>query len=251
MATIDPFKLENKIVLLTGGRGFLGQHFTQALRAAGATVIVSDVTDDADLALDVTSQDSVTAAIKQVHDEHGRLDIVINNAAINPRFEKDHDPNTFRFEEYPEELMQQSVNVNLLGTWRVCKAVIPLMRQQGQGNIINIASIYGVTPPRQEIYLKGTEKPVDYAITKAAIIMLTCHIASLCGRDGIRANALAPGGVVRQQDEDFQTRYSAHTSLGRMNTPEEIADALLFLCSDASRGMTGETLVVDAGWSAR
>ena len=147
--------------------------------------------------------------------------------------------------------MHQSIDVNLLGAWRVCKAAVSHMQTVGGGTIVNVASFYGVTPPRQEIYPDGTEKPADYGMTKAGLIMLTQHIASQFGRAGIRANVLAPGGVQRNHDETFVAAYSEHTSLGRMNTPEEVADALVFLCSDASRGMTGETLVVDAGWRSR
>ena len=125
------------------------------------------------------------------------------------------------------------------------------MQKQGHGNVVNVASFYGITPPRQEIYPQDTEKPVDYPITKAAIVMLTRHIASQFGREGIRCNALAPGGVLNKHDEEFQKKYAAHTSLGRMSDPEEVADTLLFLASDASRGMTGEVVAVDGGWSSR
>jgi len=125
------------------------------------------------------------------------------------------------------------------------------MREQGYGNIVNISSFYGVTPPRQKIYPEGTEKPVDYPMTKAALIMLTRHVAAQFGRDGVRCNALAPGGVLNKHDKGFQKRYGANTSLGRMSEPEEVAEGLKFLVSDRSRGMTGEVLVVDAGWRSR
>lgn len=250
--------LKNNVVLLTGAAGFLGGYFTKALRDAGATVIASDVTDQGDVVLDVTDQASIDSAFDRIVSEHGRIDVVINNAAIDPKFDASADHNDLTFTEYPEEAMRQSVDVNLLGTWRVCKAAIRQMKAQGPsddaghaGTIVNVASFYGITPPRQELYEAGKEKPVDYPMTKAGIVMLTRHIASQFGRDGIRVNALAPGGVVRDHDQAFQDRYGAHTSLGRMNTPEEVTDALLFLASDASGGMTGETLAVDAGWRSR
>ena len=251
MANHSSFDCTKKVVLLTGAAGFLGVHFTRALREAGAAVVTSDIAGKVDLKLDVTDQASVDAAFEQVIKEHGKIDVVINNAAINPKFDADAPQNTLAFVNYPEEAMRQSVEVNLLGAWRMCKTAVKHMQEAGGGNIVNIASFYGVTPPRQEIYQEGTEKPVDYAITKAGLIMLTRHIASQFGRQGIRANALAPGGVRNKQDDEFQQRYSANTSLGRMAEPEEVADALLFLVSDASRGMTGETLVVDGGWSSR
>ena len=250
MADTAAISLEGKVVLLTGAAGFLGQHFVAALQQAGATVVATDLAD-ADVVMDVTDQAGIDAALAGVIEEHGALDIVINNAAIDPKFDAAADKNAATFTQYPEAAMQQSIDVNLLGAWRVCKAALPHMQKAGSGNIINIASFYGVTPPRQDLYPEGTEKPADYGMTKAALIMLTRHVASQFGRDGIRANALAPGGVLKDHADDFIDRYQQHTALGRMNTPEEIADALVFLCSDASRGMTGETLVVDAGWSSR
>jgi NAD(P)-dependent dehydrogenase (short-subunit alcohol dehydrogenase family) len=251
MTTASLNDLTGKVVLLTGASGFLGGYFTKALREAGATVVTTDVVPGVDLRLDVTDQSSVDAAFEQVIGDHGRVDAVINNAAINPKFDADAPQNTQAFVNYPEEAMRASVEVNLLGAWRMCKAAVRHMSQQRSGVIVNIASFYGVTPPRQEIYQASTEKPVDYAITKAGLIMLTRHVASQFGRQGIRANALAPGGVRNKQDDEFQQRYSANTSIGRMAEPEEVAAALVFLASDASRGMTGETLIVDGGWSSR
>ncbi|HBE90943.1 MAG: hypothetical protein A3E37_01720 [Candidatus Andersenbacteria bacterium RIFCSPHIGHO2_12_FULL_46_9] len=243
--------LKGKVVVLTGGVGFLGQYFSRLLREVGVVVIVTDVAKEADVIMDVTDQDSIDQGLKEIRQEQGKIDVVINNAAIDPKFDIGAAQNKYEFVNYPEEAMQQSVNVNLLGTWRVCKTAIKIMCEQGFGNIVNVASFYGVTPPRQEIYPTGTEKPVDYPVTKAGVIMLSRHIASQFGRDGIRCNVLAPGGVVREQAKDFQEKYSEHTSLGRMSTPEEVSDALLFLVSDNSRGMTGEVLVVDAGWRSR
>lgn len=247
----NPINLYGSIILLTGSSGFLGKYFTDALREAGGTVITSDITGNVDKIMDITSQESIDNTFTEIISKHKKIDIVINNAAVDPKFDNTSDKNRNDFTNYPEEAMQQSIDVNLMGTWRVCKTAIRHMQEQKQGNIVNISSFYGVTPPKQEIYPENTEKPVDYPITKAAIIMLTRHIASQFGRQGIRSNALAPGGVIKNHDEEFQQKYSENTSLGRMNTPEEIAQALIFICSEASSGMTGETLVVDSGWRSR
>lgn len=247
----DQNSLAGKVVILTGGCGFLGGYFSRYLRAAGAVVVVTDVTKGADMTMDVTDQRSINEVFRQVKNEQGRIDVVINNAAIDPKFDKDADQNKRAFVNYPEEAMAQSINVNMLGTWRVCKTAIQIMQKQGHGNIVNIASFYGVTPPRQEIYPAGTEKPVDYPMTKAAVIMLSRHIASQFGRDGIRCNVLAPGGVIKEQAKEFQEKYAGQTALGRMSTPEEVSEALLFLVGGQSRGMTGEVLVVDGGWRSR
>ncbi len=243
--------VENKIVLLTGASGFLGGYFVKALEEAGAMVVKTDIEGDVDYKMDVTDQIQIDGVFKEAAEKYGRIDVVVNNAAIDPKFGKDGDQNAVNFMNYPEEAMRQSVEVNMLGAWRVCKTAVGCMKEQKRGNIVNVASFYGVTPPRQEIYPPGKEKPVDYPMTKAALIMLTRHIASQFGQVGIRANALAPGGVLNNHDGSFIKKYSVHTSVGRMNEPEEIADTLLFLVSDASRGMTGETLVVDCGWRSR
>ncbi len=243
--------LSGQVILLTGGGGFLGNYFVKVLKAANATVIATDITKFVDKILDVRNQNSVDQVFADIMRDLGRIDTVINNAAIDPKFDTKAKKNSHTFINYPEEAMQLSIDTNLLGAWRVSKTAIRYMLAQGHGNIVNVASFYGLTPPRQEIYPAGTEKPVDYSITKAGIIMLTRHLASQFGRQGIRANALAPGGVLNNHAEEFQQKYAEHTSFGRMNTPEEVADALLFLVSDQSRGMTGEVLTVDAGWSSR
>lgn len=240
-------QLKNKKILIVGGSGFLGKYFDQAITREGGVAIVADVSGDFDVELDVTDQKSIDTAFEQVLAEHGHLDAVVNSAALDPKFDQGVAHNQKDFMNYPEELMQKTVDVNLLGAWRVCKSAV----KNKIPNIVNVASFYGLTPPRQEIYPQGTEKPVDYPITKAGVIMLTRHLASQFGKDGIRCNALAPGGVLKGHAEDFQEKYAQHTSLKRMNAPEEVADSLVFLLSDSSRGMTGETLVVDNGWVSR
>ena len=211
--------MDNEVVLITGGNGFLGGYFTDALKGAGATVVITDVDGDPDVVLDVTNQQSIDAAFESIQQQYGNIEVVINNAALDPKFDQDADQNQLTFEGYPEEAMQASLDVNLLGAWRVCKTAVSHMKKNGGGTIVNVASFYGVTPPRQDLYPEGTEKPVDYPISKAGLIMLTRHIASQFGKDGIRANALAPGGVEHTHDSGFKEKYAAHTALGRMNTP--------------------------------
>lgn len=249
---LSNFSLEGKVVLLTGAAGFLGEHFAHKLHLAGATVVLTDIKRIGDgYEMDVTDQSSVESVLTRVVQQYGRIHVIVNNAAYNPSVD-DQAKYQRKFMEYPEEAMMASVQVNQLGTWRVCKAAIPHMLVAGGGTIVNIVSVYGVTPPRQEIYSDGMEKSVDYSMTKAAVGMLTRHIASQFGRNGIRCNALAPGGVFNhQKDAGFIERYSAQTSLGRMSDAGEVADALVFLASDASRGMTGEVLNVDGGFSSR
>lgn len=240
------FTLKNKTILVTGGAGFLGQEFVRALKEAGANVISGDLPGQgADVKLDITNRKSIERVISDIE----KLDVLVNNAAIDPKVDAEN-PNTTKFDQYPDEAMQQSVDVNIVGTWRISQIAVRKMLEQGSGNIINIASIYGVVPPHQDIYANGMEKPADYGMTKAAIIQLTKHIAALYGKKNIRSNAIVYGGVARNQDEEFRKRYGKLTMLGRMVELDEVGAPLVFLASDASKGITGHSLVVDGGLTA-
>lgn len=242
--------LTNKVVLITGGKGFLGAYFTSALKEAGATVIVTDMGPDADIQLDVTNKESISAAFATTLEKHGNIDVVINNAAIDPKFEPGADQNTKLFEQYPEELIRKSLDVNLLGYALVAQEAIKHMLKNGAGNIINISSIYGLVGPDQRIYPEGTQKPVDYFMTKGGVVMLTKFLATTYGSKGIRANTLTLGGVFKEHGKEFTDAYSARTPMGRMANPEEVGGPIVFLASDASSYMTGSNLIVDGGWTA-
>jgi len=135
-----------------------------------------------------------------------------------------------------------------------CQAVIPSMLRQGKGVIINLASIYALTAPDQRLYQHSGQppqyKPAYYPVTKAGVLGLTAYLAAYYGRQNIRVNALTPGGVYNQHDDEFVHSYSARTMLGRMAHKDDLNGALLFLASDASQYMTGANLIVDGGWSA-
>jgi NAD(P)-dependent dehydrogenase (short-subunit alcohol dehydrogenase family) len=244
------FDLTGKTVVITGGAGFLGQLFVTALKEAGATVVSTDIAPDADIQLDVTRPDSISQAFAETVEKHGRIDVVVNNAAIDPKFDAAADANTKLFEKYPEDVLRKSLEVNLLGCTLVAQAAVKQMLEQGKGHLINIASIYGLHGPDQGIYPDGTQKPVDYAITKGGVIMLTKWLATTYGVNGIRANTYTLGGVVHGHSDEFQKAYGSRTPLGRMVAQEEVGPPLVFLASDAAVGMTGANLVVDGGWGA-
>jgi len=247
---LNQFDLANKTILITGGAGFLGQYFVTALTEAGATVIVADITDNADIQMDVSKPSSIEDGFKRITKQHKQIDVVINNAAIDPKFDATANQNEQLFENYPEELLDQSLNINLKGYVLVAQAAIKQMLNQGHGNIINISSIYGLVGPDQSIYPAGTQKPVDYAITKGGVVMLTKYLATTYGSKNIRANTYTLGGVLKGHPESFQQAYGQHTPLGRMVDPDEVGPPLVFLASDASCGMTGANLIVDGGWTA-
>jgi 2-deoxy-D-gluconate 3-dehydrogenase len=184
-----------------------------------------------------------------------RIDILVNNAAIDPKFDPNsHQSNSGKFEEFPLGIWQKALAVNLTGAMLTCKAVSKPMLENGEGVIVNISSMYGIVGPDQRLYEKEGEspkyKPVYYSVTKAGIIGLTRYLATYFAGRNIRVNALTPGGVFKDHDDDFLSKYSARVILGRMAEKDEMNGALLFLVSDASKYMTGANLVVDGGWTA-
>jgi NAD(P)-dependent dehydrogenase (short-subunit alcohol dehydrogenase family) len=267
------FDLTGKSAIVTGGTGLLGSEFCRTLCEAGAGVIVADLDGDkaarlaqtltADgfsargVAVDVTRPDSVEGMVAQAVDAFGRLDVLVNSAAMDPKFDQEHasQQSANAFETFPLEAWNQALNVNLTGAFLCCQAAARAMLKQGSGALINICSTYGLVGPDQRIYQRpGQEfqsyKPVYYTVTKSGILGLTKYLATYYAGKGIRANALTPGGVYNNHDETFTRNYSARTVIGRMAHKDEMNGALLFLASDASSYMTGSNLVVDGGWTA-
>jgi 2-deoxy-D-gluconate 3-dehydrogenase len=196
--------------------------------------------------------------VEKVLSEFGRLDILVNSAALDPKFDPDAEKKGITpgaFEDYPLDQWNAAINVNLTGMFLVTQAcVTPMIAQGNKGSIINICSTYGLNGPDQSIYIKSGErvafKPVYYSVTKAGVIGFTRYLAAYYAGKEIRVNALTPGGVFNDHDEYFVKNYSAKTILGRMANKDEMNGALLFLASDASSYMTGNNVVVDGGWTA-
>ena len=272
MSTIfDKFSLQGKTALVTGGAGLLGREFCRTLAEAGAFVYVAELTQDLSLAVaeeinragyrakavevDITQPEPVRHMVEQIAAETGRLDAVVNSAALDPKFDPSHSfSGNNAFEDYPLSFWQQAVDVNLTGAFLVSQACARQMVRQGKGSIINICSMYGLVGPDQRIYKKPdmpqVYKPVYYPVTKAGILGLTRYIATYYAGTQIRANALTPGGIFNNNDEVFLKQYSARAVMGRMGNKDEMNGAVLFLASDASSYMTGSNLVVDGGWTA-
>ncbi len=270
----EKFNLTGRVAVVTGGPGLLGAEFCRTLTEAGAAVVVVDVNADAArrtadglsqkggqaiaVPTDITQPDSVQAMVETTLKTFGRIDILVNSAALDPKF----DPDAFakgitpgKFEEYPLDQWNQALNVNLTGMFLVTQACVkPMLAQGKKGSIINICSTYGLNGPDQRIYRKPgrpqTFKPVYYTVTKAGVLGFTKYLAAYYMETEIRVNALTPGGVFNNHDEDFVKNYAAKTILGRMAHKDEMNGALLFLASDASTYMTGNNVVVDGGWTA-
>ncbi len=264
------FDLTGRVVLVTGGAGLLGVEHAEALAGAGASAILADVDEVAARAraaevaarverdvlavhLDVTSEASVRSAMERVLDRTGRLDALVNNAANNPKVEGSGLGST-RVESFDMARWARDIDVGLTGAFLCAKVMGSHMAAHGGGAIVNVASDLGLIAPDQRIYRRvgvpeheQPVKPVTYSVVKGGLIQLTRYLATYWAEQGVRVNALCPGGVFAGQPEDFVARLSHLIPLGRMARRDEYRAALLFLCSDASSYMTGANLVMDGG----
>lgn len=210
---------------------------------------------------DITQPDQVEAAVASMLDTFGRIDILINNAANNPKVEAMGGDGAAkstwsRLENFPLTLWEQDMAVGLTGAFLCARTIGVHMAASGRGVILNIASDLAVIAPDQRLYRQPglapnqqPVKPVTYSVVKAGLLGLTRYLATYWADQGVRANALAPGGVENGQDPGFIDRLGALIPLGRMAHPDEYKAAVAFLISDASSYMTGGVLHVDGGRS--
>jgi len=270
----EKFNLTGRVAVVTGGVGLLGTEFCRTLAEAGAAVAVVDLNASSSKATadtltnsgykalavptDITKPESVHAMVESVMSAFGRIDILVNSAALDPKFDPDAVKKGITpgaFEDYPLDQWNAALNVNLTGMFLVTQACVkPMIAQGRKGSVINICSTYGLNGPDQRIYVKEGQrvafKPVYYTVTKAGVMGFTKYLAAYYADTEIRVNALTPGGVFNNHEDYFVKNYSARTILGRMAKKDEMNGALLFLASDASSYMTGNNVVVDGGWTA-
>ncbi len=269
VATPDAlYSLRGKTAVVTGAAGLLGPYHCRALAEAGATVVATDQEQPAcdrvaaalgaeafGVACDVTAADSVRDLLAAVLNRTGRVDVLVNNAAVNDAVE---DPalalEQSRFENYPLAAWRLSLDVNVTGVFLCSQIIGAKMAKAGRGSIINIASTYGIVAPDQSLYLdregrRRFYKSPAYPTTKGAVLAFTRFLAAYWGGSGVRVNALSPGGIENAQDEHFVSEYSRRTPLGRMAGPSDCMGALVFLASEAAAYVTGANVVVDGGYT--
>jgi NAD(P)-dependent dehydrogenase (short-subunit alcohol dehydrogenase family) len=248
-------RLAGKTCLITGAAGGLGRAAALRFAAEGAQVMISDVLNGSRVAeeiiqsggladqivADVTSQDSWDEVTRATMQRFGAIDILMNNAGV--MLEGDDDPVATSVETY-----QRTMDINVLGTLLGCKAVIPQMLQQGRGVIINVASFVA--------HMGAATPQIAYTASKGAVLSMTREIAVTYARRGIRANALCPGPVMTPlladflRDDTARERRRVHIPMGRFGDASEIANGALFLASDESSWMTGQSLIIDGGITA-
>jgi len=266
---MELFSLKNKTAIVTGACGLIGKEHCRALNEAGANVVVLDVneteavifaaslgTQHLGISANVTDEKSLKDARDKIIARYGSIHVLVNNAAINDMFENPAmAAEKSMFENYPLDMWQKSLDVNVTGVFLCSQVFGSVMANQGKGSIINIASTYGIVGPDQSIYQneKGEQtfyKSPAYPATKGAVVNFTRFLSAYWGKKGVRVNTLSPGGVENNQDEFFVANYSRKTALGRMAVPSDYKGAIVFLASDASAYMTGANLIVDGGWTA-
>lgn len=266
------FDMTGKTAVITGAAGLLGRQFCLALAQTGANIVMADLASDIaaenaaefknmgfnaiPVKVDVSDPSSVKLMVNQALTAFGSVDVLINSAALDPKFDSTNAAaqEANAFETYSLYSWRQALEVNLTGMFLASQAAVVPMLEQGQGVIVNICSTYGLVGPDQRLYERpdGTRqfKPVYYSVTKAGVLGFTRYLATYYAGKNIRVNALTPGGVFNDHDAIFTAQYSSRTVLGRMASLDEMNAAMLFLCSDASSYMTGGNLVVDGGWTA-
>jgi len=270
------FDLTGRTALITGAAGMLGMEHAAALLESGATVVLTDIGEtslasaraslsrDADPGriltrmMDVSSLDGVRAVAGELHAAGHRVDILVNNAAIDPKVTGDQGVlETSRLENFPLEQWELQVAVGLTGAFLCSQVFGSAMASDGKGGVIlNIASDLSVFSPDQRLYRKQglaedaqPVKPVTYSVIKAGLVGLTRYLATYWADQDVRANALSPGGVFNGQGEEFVQRLTSLIPLGRMAKLDEYRAAVQFLCSDASAYLNGQNIVMDGGRS--
>jgi NAD(P)-dependent dehydrogenase (short-subunit alcohol dehydrogenase family) len=271
--TESMFDLSGRIAVITGGTGLLGQQHAEAVASAGGIPVMADIHIDSlathtpafkerfgaqacAIRTDITDPQSVKALLDEVLKRFGRVDILINNAANNPKMEKTAEVEFSRLENFPLKQWQDDISVGLTGAFLCSQVIGAEMARCKRGVIVNVASDLAVIAPDQRLYRKPglpddqqPVKPVTYSVVKTGLIGLTRYLATYWADSGLRVNAISPGGVFNNQPDEFIARLSTLIPLGRMANVDEYQAAILFLCSDASSYMTGTNLVVDGGRS--
>ncbi|MBP1637948.1 MAG: family oxidoreductase [Bacteroidetes bacterium] len=271
----NPNSIQDKVILITGALGQIGSEISTSFLRQNAKVILTDIVLDKKNALidtfnklnissdkylftslDITKEDSCEEAVRLAIEKFERIDVLINNAAIDAKFDAEGSSkvNKSRFEHYPIDALRKSVEVNLIGTVIITQVVCRQMLKQKHGNIINVASTYSVVAPNQNLYDFGdgisNYKPVDYIASKSFIPNFTRYLATFYAQDGIRCNAIVPHGIFNNHPEAFLKNWSKLSPIGRMCNREELNGPFSFLVSDASSYMTGSVVNVDGGWTA-
>lgn len=253
--------LRNKVIVITGGAGLIGQEFVRAVVENNGIAIIADInkelgievkehlskelnTESIDfIKLDITSKCSLQSCIDYLNTKYNKIDTLVNNAY--PR-NKGYGRNFFdvEYEDFCE-----NTNLNLGGYFLSSQQFASYFKQQGYGDIVNISSIYGLIAPKFDIY-NGTNMsmPVEYAVIKSALIHLTAYMAKYLKGENIKVNSISPGGILNGQPEDFLMKYNSHCLNKGMLDKSDLKGTLVYLLSDMSKYVNGQNIIVDDGF---
>jgi NAD(P)-dependent dehydrogenase (short-subunit alcohol dehydrogenase family) len=243
-------RLNDKIIIITGGNGLLGRAIIERLKSEGAFCINLEINTETNEDLssvycDITDNDSIDAALALVYSKYPKVDGLVNNA-----YPRTKDWST-KFEEINPSSWKQNIDWQLNSYFYITQKVAIHMAEQKSGSIINMTSIYGVVGPDFSVYDGASmTMPAAYSAIKGALVNFSRYVASYFGPKQIRINAVSPGGIFDNQNEVFVKNYCSKVPLRRLGSPEDIAPTVAFLLSDDSKYITGQNIIVDGGWTA-
>ncbi len=266
--------LKGKTAIITGGGGLLGPHHAIGLSCAGAKIVLADLDQEGlessknkilqvnkeaqidTIILDITNLETVVDFEKSYRENNKYIDILINNAALNPKMKEVSSKVTGRIEDYDLDEWKKEIDVGITGAFICSRVFGSIMAQKKEGVIINISSDLAIRAPDQRVYSPTMSfediqsyKPLGYTIVKTALIGMTRYLAEYWGHRNVRVNALLPGGVLNNQPKELIENVKKRTLLGRWAEVDEYEDIIVFLSSDSSAYMTGQSIVMDGGRS--
>ena len=266
------FRLDGKIIVITGAIGLLGRKHAEAVACYGGTPILLDLSQQAvddfsnelnekykvgsiGFAIDITNENSIENNVGQLIKKFGKIDGLVNNAANNPKVEDSEKVNFSRLENFPIDIWSDDIAVGLTGSFLCAKYYgFAIFENPNGGSIVNISSDLGLIAPDQRLYVKdGVDeslqnvKPVTYSVVKTGLIGLTRYLATYWADKNVRCNAMCPGGVENGQPEEFLKEVNARIPMGRMANADEYQGTLLWMLSDASSYLNGAVIPVEGG----
>ena len=269
------FRLDGKVIIVTGATGLLGRKHAEAIAAYGGTPVLLDLNQDVlttfanelntkysvsatGLSVDITNEQAISNSCIEIIEQYGKIDGLVNNAANNPKVEESSDKNFSRLENFPLSIWNDDIAVGLTGAFLCSKYYGEKIAQNPDGgSIVNISSDLGLIAPDQRLYKKDgipenlqNVKPVTYSVVKTGLIGLTRYLATYWASQNVRCNALCPGGVENSQPEEFLQKVSIRIPMARLASKDEYQGTLLWMLSDASSYLNGAIIPIDGGRTA-
>ena len=266
------FRLDNKVIIITGATGLLGRKHAEVVACYGGTPILLDLSqqavdsfanelndkykiDSVGFSIDITDEKAIENNVKKLIERFGKIDGLVNNAANNPKVEDSNEINFSRLENFPLNIWHDDVAVGLTGAFLCAKHYGYQIAQNPQGgSIVNISSDLGLIAPDQRLYKKNgvdnnlqNVKPVTYSVVKTGLIGLTRYLATYWADKNVRCNAMCPGGVENGQPDDYLEEVNKRITMGRMASSDEYQGTLLWMLSDASSYLNGVIVPVEGG----